>query len=106
MSADSYYEVLWPLGRARVDQVRPSDRPAGLSGKKVAFIWDYLFKGDQMFSIIAEHLSARFPGAEFVGYQEFGNIHGPDSEEKASLEALPARLAGYGADAVVVGVGA
>jgi hypothetical protein len=106
MNEEGRYDVVWPLGRAHVTEIRPSDRPADLSATRVAFVWDYLFKGDQMFTAIQEHLSARFPGAGYAGYAEFGNIHGSDQEEQANLDALPARLRAARVDSVVIGVGA
>lgn len=103
---EASYDVVWPLGRSRVEEVAANERPADLSGKTIGFIWDYLFKGPEMFEMFKAQLSAKFPGVRYVDYQVFGNIHGSDAEEKANLGALPERLREHGVDAVVVAVGA
>ena len=103
---EASYDVVWPLGRSRVEEVAANKRPADLSGKTIGFIWDYLFKGPEMFEMFKAQLSAKFPGVRYVDYQVFGNIHGSDAEEKANLGALPERLREHGVDAVVVAVGA
>jgi hypothetical protein len=105
-AADARYGVVHPLGRLRVQQREASERLNDLSGKTIAFIWDYLFKGDQMFSILQEHLAARYPGVRFVGPEVFGNVHGSAAEERQSLAALPSRLRAHKVDAAVVAVGA
>jgi hypothetical protein len=103
---EAQYDVVWPLGRSRVEEVAPSERLADLSGKTVAFIWDYLFKGPEMFEAVKAQLSAAFPGVRYIDYQVFGNIHGSDAEEKTNLSALPERLRKHRVDAVVLAVGA
>jgi hypothetical protein len=103
---EAQYDVVWPLGRSRVEEVAANERPLDLSGKTIAFIWDYLFKGPEMFEAVKGRLSTAFPGVRYVDYQVFGNIHGSDAEEKANLSALPTRLREHGVDAVVLAVGA
>jgi hypothetical protein len=97
---------VWPLGRSIAREIEVSGGVGGLDGKKVAFVWDYLFRGREMFEVIKRVVAARFPGAEFVDYEAFGNIHGSDSEEKANLENLPGRMREQGAAGAVVAVGA
>lgn len=106
MGDEGRYDVVWPLGATVVEGVSQNAWPSDLSGKTIAFIWDYLFKGPEMFSIIEEELNAVYSGLHFVDYGVFGNIHGSDPEEKANLEALPARLREHGVDAAVLAVGA
>jgi hypothetical protein len=69
----------------------------------VAFLWDYLFRGDELFPVLAEQLTARFPGIEIVDYTEFGNLHGADEKERVGR--LPDDLRARGIDAVVSGMG-
>jgi len=69
----------------------------------VAFLWDYLFRGDELFPLLGEELSRRFPGIEIVDYTEFGNLHGAD--EKLRAGRLPDDLRSRGVDAVVSGMG-
>lgn len=104
VSEEPQYEVVWPLGRSTTRAVAPNTRGADPQRLKVGFVWDYLFKGDQMFATIGQALRHRFPGVELVDYSAFGNIHGHD--ERAVVAALPERLRSEGVDAVIVGVGA
>jgi hypothetical protein len=97
------YEVVWPRSRRTVG-VRPlARRLDSLEGKKVAQLWDYLFRGDEVFSVLEEGLAKRYPGLEFVSWREFGNTHGED--EAKILAGLPARLKQMGVNAVVSGMG-
>lgn len=101
------YEVLWPL--ARHMGAAPTDlapRFADLAGKRIAFVWDHVFKGDLMFARFTEAAAARYPGMSFVDHPEFGNIHGTTAEEHDAVEKLPERLRAHRIDAAVVGVGA
>ncbi|MQA87024.1 MAG: hypothetical protein GEV03_20940 [Streptosporangiales bacterium] len=100
------YEVVWPLGKSAVEIVDESQRAEDLDGQTVAFVWDYLFRGPEMFEAIKQELQERCPGARFVDYDVFGNIHGSDAEEKANVAALPARLREHRVDSAVVAVGA
>ena len=75
-----------------------------LNGKTVAQLWDFLFRGDEVFTLLEEGLRARYPGVRFVGWKEFGNTHG--SNEREVVKALPARLRELGADAVISGMAA
>jgi hypothetical protein len=97
------YEVVWPRSHRTVG-VRPlAPRLATLEGKKVAQLWDFLFRGDEVFSVLEEGMTERFPGIEFVSWREFGNTHGED--ELKIMAGLPARLKQMGVDAVISGMG-
>jgi len=74
-----------------------------LDGKTVAFLWDYIFRGDEIFPILQRELSARYKDMRFVNYDEFGSTHGED--EHRILAELPARLKSLGVDAVISGMG-
>jgi hypothetical protein len=74
-----------------------------LKGKKVAELWDFLFRGDEVFSLLEEGLKERYPDIEFVSWREFGNTHGED--ELKIMAGLPARLKQMGIDAVISGMG-
>lgn len=97
------YRVYSPLGRTVRATIPDNDRPATLDGRRIAFIWDYLFKGPEVFDAIRRDVLKRFPRAAFVDYEVFGDIHGPDSR---ILEDLPQRLADNRVDVAVVAVGA
>jgi hypothetical protein len=103
--AEGRYDVVWPLGRVtRADGGYRADRLTSFSGKRVSFLWDYLFHGDVIFESIRRQLTKLAPDVEFVDHSVFGNIHGPDGDE--FLERLPARLAAERVDAAIVAVGA
>ena len=98
------YDVLWPLARKRLVAQNAVANVADLSGKTVALIWDRMFQGEAAYAHLCEQLGARYSGINFVSYQEFGDIHGPD--ERAVIAALPAKLKACGAEAAIVGIGA
>ena len=99
---DGYYEVFWPRAPRQMRTKPLAPRLASLEGKTVAQLWDYLFKGDEVFALLEEGLKARFPGVRFVSWREFGSTHG--GEEKAALAVLPARFKELGVDAVISGM--
>jgi hypothetical protein len=74
-----------------------------LEGKRVAFLWDYLFRGDELFPILAAELQARHRSIQIIDYSEFGNLHGADEKERVGR--LPAELRSRGVDAAVSGMG-
>ena len=101
-SNDGYYEAYWPRS-ARQQRTRAlAPRLATLEGKTVAQIWDFLFKGDEVFALLEEGLKKRYPGIRFVSWREFGSTHG--GEEKEALAALPRRFKELGVDAVISGM--
>ena len=101
---DGYYEALWPRSprQAKVKALAP--RLDTLAGKTVAQVWDYVFRGNEVFEVLEEGLKARFPGVRFVSWREFGNTHG--TNEREVVQALPARLRERGVDAVISGMAA
>ena len=99
---DGYYEAYWPRG-ARQQKTRAlAPRLDTLEGKTVAQLWDYLFKGDEVFALLEEDLKRRYPGIKFVSWREFGSTHG--AVEKDALLRLPKRLKELGVDAVISGM--
>ena len=103
MSAEATYAVHWPRS-TRTQAVQPvADRVDDLSGKVVAFVWDYLFRGDEIFAMVQRELQQRFTGMRFIGYEEFGSTHGAD--EREVLKNLPGKLKELKVDAVISGMG-
>lgn len=98
------YDVVWPLAPSAAPAGTLAARSADLSGKTVGELWDYLFKGEQIFPLIRHALEARYPGIRFVEYERFGSIHGRDEAELA--RTLPGELRKHGCDAVISAVGA
>jgi len=70
-----------------------------LNGKVVAQLWDYVFRGDEVYSALEEGLRARFPDVRFVSWREFGNIHG--DKEREVVAALPRKLKELKVDAAI-----
>ncbi len=97
------YEVVWPRSPRGVQRRRRAARLGTLAGKRVAFLWDHVFRGDELFPVLADELTRRFDRIEIVGYEEFGNLHGAD--ETTRVGRLPDDLRNRGVDAVVSGMG-
>lgn len=74
-----------------------------LNGKTIVQLWDFLFRGDEIYAFLEEALEARFPGVKFISWRQFGNTHSRHEDEL--LAGLPARLKEVGADAVLSGMG-
>ena len=99
---DGYYEALWPRA-PRQAKARPlAKRLDTLNGKTVAQIWDFLFRGDEVFAHLEEALKKQDPDVKFVSWKDFGSTHGAD--EKEVLAALPAKFRELGVDAVISGM--
>ena len=102
--SEPVYEVVWPLGRSAYHTRAPNARIADLSGKTIGELWDYLFRGEEIFPIVRAQLSARFPGIKFVNYDVLGNVHGPQQRELVA--DVPRLLMEHGCDAVISAIGA
>jgi hypothetical protein len=97
------YEVVWPRS-PRTIKVNPvAKRLDTLRGKTIAQLWDYIFRGDEIFPILEEELSKRFPDTKFINYSVFGSTHGDN--EREVVGSIPAKLKQHGADAVISGMG-
>jgi len=97
------YSVVWPRGPSNVAFKQMAPRLETLTGKTIAFCWDYVFRGDEIWGILKERLSRRYPGLTFIDHDVFGSTHGGDEHEVVA--ALPAKLKALNVDAVVSGVG-
>ena len=100
---DGHYDALWPRSPRRVTKKALARRLDTLEGKTVAQLWDFLFRGDEVFELLEEGMRRRFPGVRFVGWREFGNTHGND--ERQVVAALPQRFKELGVEAVISGMG-
>jgi len=102
-SANAQYAALWPRS-PRQTKVKPlAKRLDTLEGKTIGWIWDYVFRGNEVFEQLEVSLAALYPGTRFIHWSEFGNTHG--SDERKVVAALPAKLKVLGVDAVVSGMG-
>ena len=102
MADSEQFEVLWPGGVSAIDTV-PSAPRADLTGKRIGFLWDDMFRGEEIFPMLQRNISERFDDVAFVGYDAFGPIFGGD--EHAIVAALPDRLGALEVDAVIAGIG-
>ena len=102
------YEVVSPAGGEAIAQQGIAARLPDLNGKKVAEIWNGVFKGEQTFPVLRAELLARFPGLTIVPYTEFPHVYGGDNptEQKALAKRLAALAIERGCDAVISGNGA
>jgi hypothetical protein len=94
------YSVVRPAGRWAAEPVRRTATVA----RRIGFVWDHVFRGDEMFTIVEGELRAQNPGLTFVPYQAFGDIHGRDGAHVVA--SLPYRLHAEEVDSVIIGVGA
>ncbi len=97
------YDVVWPKAALGVQRRKSAARLDSLNGKRIGFLWDYLFRGEEIFPIVERELRRRFEGLEVVSYDAFGNLHGPD--EHTLVDALPDALTRFRIDAVISGNG-
>jgi len=100
---DGFYEALWPRSPRQVGLQPLASRLDTLKGRKIAQLWDFVFRGDEVFAHLEEALTKRYPGVSFVSWKEFGSTHG--SDEREVLSSLPRRFREMGVDAVVSGMG-
>jgi hypothetical protein len=101
--SEGAYEVVSPSGRRAHDGLTLAKRLDTLDGKVVAELWDWVFKGDQMFETWEREFAKTHPTTRFVSWREFGEIHG--ANEHQVLAELPRKFQEMGVDAVICGVG-
>jgi hypothetical protein len=97
------YDAVWPRGERNATLTALAPRHKSLAGKKIALLWDYIFKGDVVMNELAARLKERFEGVEFVHWDEFGNIHGQN--EREIVAGLGAKLKALNVDAALSGMG-
>jgi len=97
------HDVVWPRAARRMEPAETAARLDTLDGKTVAELWDYLFRGDEVFNLLERGLKERYPSIRFVSWQDFGSTHGAD--EREILASLPEKMKSLGVDAVISGMG-
>lgn len=98
------YQAVWPSARTRRRGAVTNQLPDDLRDVVIGFVWNYAFRGPEIFSVIREQLEKSDPGMGFVDYPAFGDIHGLN--EDRVVADLPDRFLEYRANAGIVGVGA
>jgi len=97
------YAVVWPRS-AKAVEIKPlAKRLDKIDGKTIAFLWDDLFRGDEIWPILKQELSSRYPATTFIDHDAFGSTHG--DEEHRVLAELPGKIKSMNIDAVVSGMG-
>ncbi|MBI2907641.1 MAG: hypothetical protein HYX92_08310 [Chloroflexi bacterium] len=102
--AQPTFEVVWPLGKSAYEPMHLAHRGQDLEGSTICELWEWMFRGDEIFPMLRELLSKRYSGIKFVDYNVFGDTHGP--KEREVIAALPELLRKHKCDAVISGVGA
>lgn len=95
--------VVWPKSRRGRAAQPAAPRLDDLHGRRIALLWDHVFRGDEVFAVLAEELRERFDGIEIVDHAEFGNTHG--SDEAVMVAGLGGELSRRHVDAVVSAMG-
>ena len=98
------YEVVWPSGTSITKPLALAGAITDLNGKTVCELWDWMFRGDEMYALINQELRIRYPGIRFVDHKTMGNIDGAD--QKGYIDKLPDLLRAHGCDALISAVGA
>lgn len=98
------YQVVSPEGRWVGTPMRSPAPATAARARRVGFVWDHVFRGDEMFRMAEAHLHAAEPDLTFVGHDAFGDLHGHD--EAGVVARLPDLLRAEEIDSVIVGVGA
>jgi hypothetical protein len=97
------YEVVWPGGSAQSIPVFQGRDARPLSGRRIGFVWNDIFNGNELWDVVREELSVSYD-VTFVGNEVFGNFMSPNADDV--IDALPEKLRQSGVDSVIVGVGA
>src|SRR5215831_5969811 len=97
------HRVVWPRARRVTERQDLAPRLPTLQDRTIAFLWDSVFRGDEIFPVLESALRLRFPSVRFVGWEAFGSTFG--GEEPQTIAELPDRLRRLDVDAVVSGVG-
>ena len=100
---DGYYEALWPRSPRQTKIKSLAKRLDTLEGKTVAQLWDFVFRGDEVFAALEEGLKDRFPNIRWISYKEFGSTHG--SDEREVVASLARRFKELEVDAMISGMG-
>jgi hypothetical protein len=100
------FAVLAPLGERRSQEGHLAPRLPTLAGKRIAFVFDYAFRGEEMVSQFMDQAHERFEDVTLLDPDTFGNFHGPAEEGEEAMARLAESLKNNEFDAAIVGVGA
>ena len=97
------YNVVWPSGKQAINSLGFAKRIDSLESKTVAYFWDDIFRGDEIYPVVTKELSKKYKNIKFIHYNEFGNTH--DNQDGNVVTEIPVKLKRHGVDAVISGVG-
>lgn len=97
------YDVVWPQSPKGVEPQALAPRLDTLDGKTIAYLWDGLFRGEELFAALTDELTRRYPTVQIVDWDVVGNTHAADEHEV--IAKMPGVLDEYGVHAVVSAVG-
>jgi hypothetical protein len=97
----SQYDVVSPLGYRPQASSALSPGLGSLDGRKIAFVWNYLFRGDEAFALARQRLAGQHQNVEFVDFELFGNLD--DNDEL--IDELPARFRELEVDGAFIATG-
>ena len=64
----SDYAVVWPRS-AKAVEIKPlAKRLDTIEGKTIAFLWDDLFRGDEIWPTLKQELGKRYTGVTFIDH--------------------------------------
>ena len=87
------YAALWPRG-PRQAKVKPlAKRLDTLEGKTVAWVWDYVFRGNEVFEQLEISLRERYPGVKFLHWDLVNCIERETRKKQSCVN--PIRLAWF-----------
>ena len=97
------HDVVWPRAARQMEIAPVAPRLDTLDGKTIAQLWDFLFRGDEVFDHLEAGLKERYPSIKIISWKDFGSTNGAD--EREILADLPQRMETLGVDAVISGMG-
>lgn len=106
MGAETVYRVVSPSGEPAVGKQPLNQRLDALDGKRVGFLWNRVFRGDETLPLIGELLRERFPTMTVIPWDEFPVTSVPSlhaARQGETLAALTSALLDKRIDAVIAG---
>jgi hypothetical protein len=99
--APASYDVVSPLGYRAQTSAALSPGLGDLDGRRIAFVWNYLFRGDDAFALARQRLASRYRDVEFVDFEVFGNL----DDNAELIDELAARFRELEVDGAVIATG-
>jgi hypothetical protein len=106
MEAGTIYRVVNPSGEPVVGKRALNPRLDALDGKRVGFLWNRVFRGDETLPLIGELLRERFPTMTVIPWDDFPVTSVPSlhaARQSETLAALTGALLDKRVDAVIAG---